>query len=150
MPQPQETQPHKQPHKQPQEGGCLCGAIRYAFTGEPVAAVHCHCRDCQRVTGSGFATVFGVASAEIELAGADSLGNFSIDAQSGQRVTRQFCSHCGSALFTQAENNPDLLWVKAGSLDDGEWLAPTDSCWTGSAAPWAPPVDGLRRHSGNP
>ena len=132
------------------EGGCLCGAIRYEFVGDPIAAVHCHCRDCQKVTGSGFATVFGVLAAAFELTGAKSLGNFAIDAQSGQRVTRQFCSLCGSALFTRAENNPELIWVKAGSLDDSAWLVPTDSCWAGSAAPWAPPADGLKRHSGNP
>ena len=146
----QPTEQRTLPPTQPREGGCLCGAIRYRFEGEPVAAVHCHCRDCQRVTGSGFATVFGVVAAEFVLAGVESLTNFSIDAQSGQQVTRQFCSRCGSALFTQAENNPDLLWVKAGSLDDSDWLSPTDSCWTGSAATWAPPVDGLKRHSGNP
>ena len=92
-------------------GGCLCGVVRYRFTGEPVAAVHCHCRDCQRVTGSGFATVFGVESEALVIEGAETLGDFALQAHTGQTVTRQFCSHCGSALFTKADNNPGLLSV---------------------------------------
>ena len=131
-------------------GGCLCGAIRYGFAVDPVATVHCHCRDCQRVTGSGFATVFGVASADLVIEGAATLGSYSLQAQTGQTVTRQFCSNCGSALFTKAQNNPDMLWIKAGSLDNGDWLEPTASCWTGSAAAWAPPAPGLEQHAGNP
>ncbi len=45
-------------------GGCACGAIRYQFTGEPLASLNCHCRDCQRETGGGYAPILIVATAE--------------------------------------------------------------------------------------
>ena len=131
-------------------GGCLCGQIRYEFSGEPIAAVHCHCMDCQKATGSGFATVFGLALEDVSITGADALNTYTVSADSGQSVTREFCTSCGSQLFTQAENNPGFLWIKAGSLDDSSWLEPTDSCWTGSARSWAPADGSLTHHIGNP
>ena len=44
-------------------GGCACGAIRYEFVGEPAAAINCHCRDCQRASGAGFASAGGTIAA---------------------------------------------------------------------------------------
>ena len=38
----------------PFTGGCVCGAIRYECTAEPIMTFKCHCHDCQRVTGGGF------------------------------------------------------------------------------------------------
>ncbi len=131
-------------------GGCLCGQIRYRFAAAPVATVHCHCTDCQKATGSGFATVFGLALEDVNVGDASALQSYTVAADSGQKVTREFCRNCGSPLFTRAENNPGFLWIKAGSLDDSSWLAPTDSCWTGSARPWAPADESLTQHTGNP
>jgi hypothetical protein len=131
-------------------GGCLCRQVRYHFDAEPIAAVHCHCKDCQKATGSGFATVFGLADSDVEIRTEQSLGSFTVTADSGQSVTRQFCRHCGSPLFTLAENNPGFVWIKAGSLDDSSWLQPTDCCWAGSATSWAPPAAQLTQHEGNP
>ena len=121
-----------------QSGGCICGAIRYEFSADPIAAVHCHCTDCQKATGSGFATVFGLSIEQVALFGKETLSDYTLSAASGQTVTREFCSHCGSQLFTEAQNNPGFLWIKAGSLDNSDWLQPSAACWTGSARSWAP------------
>ena len=43
-------------------GGCLCGAVRYESTGEPGFALLCHCRDCQRQSGSAYAAGLRVAA----------------------------------------------------------------------------------------
>ena len=131
-------------------GSCLCGAVSYAFDTEPVAAVHCHCTDCQKATGSGFATVFGLSMDDVALDGVSKLKYFTIKAPSGNSVSRAFCGECGSPMFTEAENNPGMLWIKAGSLDDSDWLAPTDACWTGSARSWAEANSALAHHQGNP
>ncbi|NKB98127.1 MAG: aldehyde-activating protein [Pseudomonadales bacterium] len=133
-----------------QTGQCLCGEIRYSFTDEPIAAAHCHCLDCQKATGCGFATVFGLAGQDVELFGQESLGEFTLKARSGLSVTRLFCQNCGSPMFTKAENNPDFIWIKAGSLDQSDWLKPTDSCWTGSAVIWAQADPTTTHHRGNP
>ncbi len=131
-------------------GGCLCGAVSYHFDAEPIATVHCHCKDCQKATGSGFATVFGLADSDLCIEGRRNINEFTLSAGSGQQVSRQFCKACGSQLFTVAENNPGCIWIKAGSLDDGDWLAPTASCWTDSAASWAAPDPTLTSHPANP
>lgn len=132
-------------------GGCLCGAVRYEFSGDVLAAVHCHCNDCQKVTGSGFTTVIGVAKTGFRLcSGADTLAEFTVKAESGREVTREFCQRCGSPLFSRPEMNQDMVWIKAGSLDDSSGLEPTAACWTKRARTWAPPMEGVVRFEGNP
>src|SRR5437867_1208476 len=40
----------------PFSGGCACGAVRYECSAEPVIALNCHCRDCQRASGTAYAS----------------------------------------------------------------------------------------------
>lgn len=131
-------------------GHCLCQAVSYHFDCEPISAVHCHCSDCQKATGSGFATVFSVPEAAISISGQEHLTAFAVQAPSGKRVQRSFCKICGSPLFTHAESNPGYIWIKAGSLTESSWLKPQIACWTGSAASWAPAIDNIPQFQGNP
>jgi hypothetical protein len=78
------------------------------------------------------------------------LGEFTVKSNGGRDVTRQFCVICGSPLFTEAEMVPDLIFVKAGSLDDPSWVKPTVNCWTSRAHPWSPIVTELQSFSENP
>lgn len=133
------------------DGGCLCGHIRYEFDGEPAAAVHCHCRDCQKATGSGFTTVLAVARDNFRMSRRDAeLRDFTVTSEAGRQVTREFCSRCGSPLFTRSALNPGVIFIKAGSLDDASWLSPSASCWTSRAQPWAAPPEGVAHFPKNP
>ena len=89
-------------------GGCLCGAIRYEATGEPIFSTHCHCRDCQRASGSAY-----VATARLPAAGfritKGSPKRFVGKADSGNEVTRVFCGDCGSPLYSQVSARWDLI-----------------------------------------
>lgn len=58
-------------------------------------------------------------------------------ADSGRKITRQFCPECGSPLFTRAEKCPDLVFLKAGSLDEPQRVKPGCQTWTKRAVPWA-------------
>ncbi len=58
-------------------------------------------------------------------------------ADSGKKITRQFCPECGSPLFTRAEVCPGMVWIKAGSLDSPELIKPTHQTWIEMAVPWA-------------
>ena len=132
------------------EGGCLCGAVRYEC--DPSAALsasHCHCRDCQRSTGSGFTTFFAIPETGFRVV-SGKLGSFAVTGESGQELRRSFCTACGSPIFSETALMPALRFVKAGSLDDPSWVDPTSAYWGSSAQPWAPPFDGIQVHDKNP
>jgi hypothetical protein len=113
-------------------GGCACGAIRYQFTGEPLASLNCHCRDCQRETGGGSAPILIVPTAAFAVT-RGTPGRFDVIADNGNTTTRTFCAACGSVLFGAG---PDTTNIRAGSLDDPGWFRPTMDIYTASAQPW--------------
>lgn len=116
------------------EGGCLCGAVRYAIEGEPAAAVVCHCTHCQKQSGSAFSTILGVPEAQVAIIGEPAV--YADSGESGKSVDRLFCGTCGSPLFSKVEVSPGLLWVKAGTLDDTSSFAPAAHIWTRSRQCW--------------
>jgi len=131
-------------------GGCLCGAIRYTCDRSAVVTTNnCHCRDCQRSTGSGFTTFFALPEASFELESGE-LGSFAVTGSSGSPLTRMFCRDCGSPIYSRTDLIPALVFVKAGSLDDPAWVTPQSSYWGKSAQPWAPPSDDIPVLDGNP
>jgi hypothetical protein len=117
-------------------GGCLCGAVRYAYEGEVGPAGYCHCADCRRVSGSAFGiSVRVVASGFSIVAGVPK--SFTKLSDSGRPVARYFCGDCGSPLYTLPPLNPDVVFIKAGSLDDPSAVKPNRQAWTRSRVEWA-------------
>ncbi|HJW41942.1 MAG TPA: GFA family protein [Rhizomicrobium sp.] len=119
----------------PFEGGCRCGAVRYAVSAEPLAVMDCHCRDCQHASGGGFSTVAVVPAPAFKLT-KGTPRRFTVQGDSGRDVTRVFCGTCGSPLFSEPPGGT-IMVVKAGSLDDPSWLVMTGAIYTASAQPWA-------------
>ncbi len=103
-------------------GGCLCGAVRYEVDGDPLFAVLCHCRDCQRVSGTGHVPVLGVPRSSLKVSG--STKTFSARGSSGLPSVRHFCPNCGSLLFGMPESVPDSVSIYVGSLDDPSVFQP--------------------------
>ncbi len=103
-------------------GGCLCRAVRYSVSAAPSATRVCWCRLCQYVgAGSGTVNVcFPTAAMTIE----GKLRDFVSVADSGNKMHRRFCPVCGTALFSEAEVRPHLIFVRAGTLDDPEVARP--------------------------
>ena len=101
-------------------GQCLCGAIQYEVTGEPIGMVKCHCRDCrdcQRETGGGQAATVMFTAEYLEMK-SGSPKVFAIQGETGHEALRRFCPDCGSYLFAGSTARPDFVGVQAGSLDD--------------------------------
>jgi hypothetical protein len=116
-------------------GGCLCGAVRYGFSGEPDFALLCHCRDCQKQTGSAFTAGWRLPAAGFRVTqGTPKL--YVKKSDSGNEVTRAFCPDCGSPLFLRVSARPDLVAIRAGSLDDPSLFRPEANIFTASAQPW--------------
>ena len=114
----------------------MCGAVRYECTGDPGNASYCHCDDCKRATGGPYTVGVLVRAADLRILTGQVKGYTTI-ADSGRKITRQFCPECGSPLFTRAEKCPDLVFLKAGSLDEPECVKPSCQIWTKRAVPWA-------------
>jgi hypothetical protein len=117
-------------------GGCLCGALRYECYGGPKDATYCHCPDCRRTTGSAFCVGVAVDADSLNIL-SGSVKAYTKTADSGNRITRQFCPECGSPLFTKVDAFPHLVWIKAGSLDEPELAKPSHQTWTQYAVTWA-------------
>lgn len=129
-------------------GGCLCRAVRYTISAEPLATRVCWCRDCQYLA-AGDATVNVVFKAEaVSLAGP--LRDYMSLAASGNRMHRQFCEVCGTPVTSAAESRPHLLILRAGTLDDPEIARPGMTIWTDSAPSWACIDDTLPKTPGQP
>ncbi len=127
------------------DGRCLCGRLTYRCDGEPLVTVICHCKDCQRQTGSAFSIFVVVPRATLHVGG-DTLATYvTVGADSGEERQRQFCSKCGSPVVTLLAEQPELAVIKAGTLNDPSWLSPTLEVWCGSAQPWLAPLENGRR-----
>jgi hypothetical protein len=94
-------------------GGCLCGRVRYAVTGEPLFSGLCHCRNCQRYTGSSFEAFMALPIASVSTTG--ELKTFEHAGGSGRLVYRRFCPNCGSGVVN-IDPHAGLTIVLAGTL----------------------------------
>lgn len=117
------------------EGGCACGAVRYRLEGEPLFVHACHCRDCQRLSGSAFGiTVMVDAAAFAEVAGETRRGTLVAD--SGREKHPVSCARCGSYVWSHSAQRPGCMSVRGGSFDDVDWLEPMAHIWTRSKQRW--------------
>jgi hypothetical protein len=114
-------------------GGCLCGAVRYECSAAPIAMGNCHCRDCQRATGTAYASGLLVPQSAVTITG--EVKYYEVIGDSGNIVGRGFCPNCGSRLFSKPPI-PEFMGIMAGSLDDPSWFRPTMDIYTASAQPW--------------
>jgi len=118
----------------PFSGGCACGAIRYKCSAEPAFSWNCHCRDCQRASGSAFCPVLYVPRTALTITGEGKY--YDVKAESGNNVSRGFCSQCGSPVFILAELVPNLQGLWAASLDNPSLFQPQIHVWTDRAQSW--------------
>jgi hypothetical protein len=116
-------------------GSCACGAVRYEATREPRRVSVCHCKDCQRRTGSTFGLACYFPRESVRLL-SGTTKTFERTSDAARRVRLQFCETCGTTVLWHAEVVPDLVGVAAGTLDDTGWLAPKLHVWARSAQGW--------------
>jgi hypothetical protein len=122
------------------EGGCACGAVRYAVAGQPFHASLCHCIDCRRALGASPVAWFSVRPGEFRL-----LRGRMQEHRSSPPVLRGFCAECGTSLTFRAETSPDEIDIATATLDDPRSTPPGLHLWTSQALPWALAEDGLPR-----
>jgi hypothetical protein len=119
----------------PITGGCICGAVRYESSAEPVMMIRCHCRDCQQVSGGPYtpAVIFPFSAFHVTRG---KIQHYATPSQGGGSNLRGFCPQCGSRL-TGAENPAQgIIGVVASSLDDPSLFKPTMDFFVEDAQPW--------------
>ncbi len=134
--------------EQVSDGGCDCGAVRYRMTGRPMVVHCCHCRWCQRESGSAFALNAMIeADRVVVLQGTPEIVDTPSQSGGGQKFAR--CPTCRIALWSNYAGAGDRIrFVRVGSLDDPDRFPPDIHIYTASKQPWVvlpagvPAVDG--------
>ena len=104
------------------EGGCLCGALRFVATAKPVRITVCHCRFCQRATGTAAFVEPIFRRPDVQLtAGLPKTYQHRSDG-SGKVMTMHFCATCSGKLLLSFERFPEVMGVYAGTFDDPDWF----------------------------
>lgn len=116
------------------EGGCLCGAVRYESKAEPTMAGHCQCQDCRKSSGTGHCSHLAVPRDAVAVTGA--VTRYDRSADSGNIVSRAFCPTCGAPVCSLNSAMPQLMFIRASSLDDLEVFKPQVVVYASRAASW--------------
>ncbi len=117
------------------EGGCACGAVRYRLSSEPMFVHCCHCRDCQRQTGSAFVLNALIETDRIILLSGEP-GPTAVPTDSGRPHDIYRCPSCQTAVWSDYGHRPGLRFVRVGTLDDPDPIRPDVNIYTRTKLPW--------------
>ncbi len=123
-------------------GSCLCGNIRYQFD-QPVSRIGlCHCQMCRKASGTAYAANAPVPRGEFRLlSGMEWLKAYA----SSPGKKRWFCGNCGSPVYSESANYPDLIRIRLGSLDQPAGRTPDYHYLLSAKADWDMTADELPR-----
>ena len=138
-------------------GGCLCGQLRYEANAEPIFSAVCHCKTCQKQSGTAFRVVIAVPRPAVSIQGSPKI--YTRTGDSGQQVVNRFCPDCGSTVVIEPAALPGTTIIPAGNIKrrvlaeahDGDLLrrrtvlGPPRRCYNAALpenAPW-----GMRREA---
>lgn len=118
------------------EGGCTCRQVRYRMVSRPLFVHCCHCRWCQRETGSAFVLNAMIEADRVELlAGTPESVATPSNSGKGQKIAR--CPSCRIALWSNYAGAGDRVrFVRVGTLDEPDRLPPEIHIFTESKQPW--------------
>ena len=116
-------------------GCCSCGRVTYQISQELLFTLACHCRDCQRSTGSAFVIHLVVAERDFEISGTTSLSILPTGSGGGREV--HFCSECGTSIWCRYfYHKVAVIAVRGGTLDDTNVVRPQAHIFTRSKLSW--------------
>jgi len=133
----------------PYSGRCVCGAVQYRVTAEPLTLYACHCTDCQALSSSAFRISMPVLRDAVEiLRGAPEPFAYSPIGASTKHGRR--CAACSTWLWGEPERLPQVVVIRPSTLDDRSWVDPVAHIWVRSAQPWVRIPDGVLTFDGQP
>ncbi|MBN8866238.1 MAG: GFA family protein [Solirubrobacterales bacterium] len=125
-------------------GECMCGKVTFEVDEPLVGAALCYCGRCQHRTGTAFSATGLTQPGSFRItAGEEHVGTYE---PGDGGFNKSFCRECGGQLFTNHPDNPEILAVRLGALNEDPGVRPAAHQFTDYAAPWYPvPDDGLPR-----
>jgi hypothetical protein len=131
------------------EGGCYCGALRYAAEGEPLFRGQCHCRECQYITGGAPNVAFGMPESGFRYTKGKPKQFRRSDLE--HPVSREFCAECGTHIGTRAPHLAGTFILKVGTLDDPAiYAGPQSAIFTADMQSWHHIPEGIPTFAGPP
>ncbi len=129
------------------KGSCHCGHVKFESTGDILRFVYCHCDDCRKINGTAFSAALVVPSSGFRV----TAGNgFMTAYESSPGKHRCFCGRCGSPIVSRMEAKPDIVIIRAGTLDDNPDIRANMHIWVKAKAPWEHIGDDLPQHAEGP
>lgn len=122
------------------DGGCLCGVLRFTASAAPFDAGYCHCGLCRRSTGAPVLAWVSYAADAFRYISGEPTRYASSD-----HGYREFCGRCGTQIAYRDRDDASRVEVNVGSLDDGSWVVPRYHIWYGSRLGWFDTADDLPR-----
>ena len=113
---------------------CHCGQFRVIAEGEPERVYLCHCKACQRRTGTAFHFGVGYQRSQVRFEGEHKI--YRRGADSGSTISFYFCPNCGSNLYWHSERNPQGCGVAGGAFPPGSLPPPTGAVFEEDMHPW--------------
>ena len=135
-------------------GKCLCEKIQYQVSGDiqdhdgnlPLPT-YCHCKMCQRLSGSAFTVATMVKNEQFKwLCGEEHLKRY----ESSPNTYRSFCSNCGSSLAFESDEEQGLIYLNIGAINETANLKPRSHIFVADKAPWHDINDNLPQFSAYP
>jgi hypothetical protein len=117
------------------EGGCACGKARYRLASKPMFVHCCHCKDCQRQTGSAFVINALIEANRVEMVSGETTA-VTVPTDTGLPHIIHRCPACATALWSHYGGRRQLSFVRVGALDDPSALPPDVHIYTRSKLPW--------------
>ncbi|MFK8049925.1 MAG: GFA family protein [Halioglobus sp.] len=129
-------------------GSCQCQHIRYTVEGDPLMTYACHCKDCQKRTGSAFSmgTIFPLSAITVT----GQLSSWERTSDAGDSNTRMSCSKCGNIIYGVGSATPEFIKLQTGTLEDTSDIHPDAHIWTKSSQPWVAIPDSAIQHESQP
>ena len=123
----------------------MCGGVRFEVSEPLVSSGYCHCTRCQRRTGTAASASGRVAPGSLMILAGEELTRSWDPPDHG--FSKVFCSNCGSALWSQSQDDPEIKSVRLGAFAGDPGIRPSTRQFVAYAAAWEPiPDDGLPRY----
>ncbi|KAJ4137891.1 hypothetical protein NW754_001536 [Fusarium falciforme] len=128
-------------------GSCVCKKITYTYTGEPTTKAICHCRECQKLTGTAFTYNFLVPRENFKWTSGSPKSNSFVQ-ESGAEIDYHFCPDCATILAKESEADmfKSFYCVPAGTIDGNDIQKKPDvEFWTSRKPEWINPIEGVEQ-----